>query len=84
MFYHGFAFWGMDMIWWILWILLMFWILPLHIRSLASDTGRILLLMFCRSSLLRVRSRLKSIMSGRKFFVTILPVSPGQIPAYLK
>jgi putative membrane protein len=26
MFYHGFAFWGMDMIWWIVWILLMFWI----------------------------------------------------------
>ena len=25
MFYNGYAFWGMDIVWWIVWILLMFW-----------------------------------------------------------
>lgn len=26
MMYNGYQFWGMDMIWWFLWIVLMFWI----------------------------------------------------------
>jgi putative membrane protein len=26
MMYNGYQFWGMDMIWWFIWIVLMFWI----------------------------------------------------------
>ena len=26
MMYHGLYFWGMDLIWWFIWIILLFWI----------------------------------------------------------
>jgi putative membrane protein len=26
MFYNGYAFWGMDIIWWVIWMMLLVWI----------------------------------------------------------
>ncbi len=30
--YNGYQFWGMDLIWWVIWILLLFWIFAIPYR----------------------------------------------------
>ncbi len=32
MMYNGYQFWGMDLIWWVIWILLLFWIFAVPYR----------------------------------------------------